>query len=214
VAHGDKFHRQLGRRRRLATDLRTLLGSWMMSFSKEIQFLPSSYSSPVRVERCGVNCALMSAVGAMRGAARICCSARTSPPGRIGKHGLPLRRQLQRDGLVSFALSSLSLLCCFVLLNERDDDGGGDRRDGENDEYGDGRVAQAAKPALLSHVSTGNSYLDLPWMGAVRSVTLSRNVDACGSHGASPLTSTWSGSAASATGSVSTGNAAADRSGW
>ena len=38
--------------------------------------------------------------------------------------------------------------------------------------------------------SLANSYLDLPWMGAAKSVTLSRNFGACGSHGASPLTST------------------------
>ena len=88
-----------------------------------------------------VNCAPTSAVGAMRDAARICCSARTSPPpSDTGQHGLRLRRQLQRDGLVSFAFSSLSLLCCFVLFNERDD-GGGDRRDGQHCQGGDRRAA-------------------------------------------------------------------------
>ena len=38
--------------------------------------------------------------------------------------------------------------------------------------------------------SLASSYLDLPWIGAARSVTLSRNVGAWGSHGASSLTST------------------------
>ena len=61
--------------------------------------------------------------------------------------------------------------------------------------------------------SLASSYLGLSWIGAARSVTFSRNNAASGSHGASPLTSTYNGSAARTPGWVSTGSAASERSG-
>ncbi len=42
--------------------------------------------------------------------------------------------------------------------------------------------------------SPASSSLGLPWIGAARSVTFSRNSGAAGSHGASPVTSTYNGS--------------------
>ena len=140
-----------------------------------IKGCPSGVAMILMVSRramTAVNCAPASAVGAMRDAARICCSARTSPPPGHRPAWPRLRRQLQRDGLVSFAFSSLSLLCCFVLFNERDE-GGGDRRHGENCQGGDRRRgAQPSKPALLAHVIARQFVPDFPWIGAARSSDL------------------------------------------
>ena len=62
------------------------------------------------------------------------------------------------------------------------------------------RGAVARKRRCSRRSSLASSDLGLPWIGAARSVTFSRNSGAAGSHGASSLTSTYNGSAGSDTG--------------